>query len=98
MAPVIEFYIPARFKPMVKWVPQEQRGKVIAFPSDLKKSAQVFCGLTYGLFNPGFRHNHSLTIHTSYPVGQCLSFRLVDHASHTTLPSGGVQRPPTPTC
>jgi len=39
MAHVIEFYIPARFKPKVKWEPQEERGKVIAFPSDLKKSA-----------------------------------------------------------
>jgi hypothetical protein len=39
MAPVIEFYIPARFKPKVKWVPQEEREQVIAFPSDLKKSA-----------------------------------------------------------
>ena len=39
MAQVIEFYIPARFKPKVKWVPVEQRGKIIAFPSDLKKSA-----------------------------------------------------------
>ena len=40
MAHVIEFYMPARFKPKVKWVPQEQRGKVIAFPSDLKESAR----------------------------------------------------------
>jgi hypothetical protein len=39
MAHVIEFYIPARFKSKVKWVSQEQRGKVIAFASDLKKSA-----------------------------------------------------------
>ena len=39
MAELIEFYIPARFKPKVKWVPQEQRGKVIAFPSVLKESA-----------------------------------------------------------
>jgi hypothetical protein len=39
MAQVIEFYIPARFKPKVKWVPVEQRGKIIAFPTDLKKSA-----------------------------------------------------------
>jgi hypothetical protein len=38
MAQVIEFYIPARFKSRAKWVPQEQRGKVITFPSDLKKS------------------------------------------------------------
>jgi hypothetical protein len=39
MAHVIEFYIPARFKPKVKWIPLEQRGKVLAFPVDLKKSA-----------------------------------------------------------
>jgi hypothetical protein len=39
MAQVIELYIPTRFKPKVKWVPVEQRGKVIAFPTDLKKSA-----------------------------------------------------------
>ena len=39
MAQVIEFYIPTRFKPKVKWVPVAQRGKIIAFPTDLKKSA-----------------------------------------------------------
>ena len=39
MARVIEFYIPSRFKSKVKWIPLEQRGKVIAFPVDLKKSA-----------------------------------------------------------
>ncbi len=39
MAQVIEFYIPSRFKPKVKWVPQDQRGKVLAFPNDFKKSA-----------------------------------------------------------
>jgi hypothetical protein len=39
MAQVIEFYIPTRFKPKVKWVPPEQRGKILAFPTDLKKSA-----------------------------------------------------------
>jgi hypothetical protein len=39
MAQVIGFYIPARFKPKVKWLPQEQRGKVIVFPSELKQSA-----------------------------------------------------------
>jgi hypothetical protein len=39
MAQVIEFYIHARFKPRVKWVPQEQRGKVVEFPSELKQSA-----------------------------------------------------------
>jgi hypothetical protein len=39
MAQVIEFYIPTRFKPKVKWLPVAQRGKIIAFPTDLKKSA-----------------------------------------------------------
>jgi hypothetical protein len=39
MAQVIEFYIPARFKQKVKWIPPEQRGKIISFPADLKKSA-----------------------------------------------------------
>jgi hypothetical protein len=39
MAKVIEFYIPARFKPKLKWVPEQQRGKVLVFPADLRKSA-----------------------------------------------------------
>jgi hypothetical protein len=39
MAQVIEIYIPARFKTKPKGVSREQRGKVIAFPSDRKKSA-----------------------------------------------------------
>ena len=39
MAQVIEFYIPSRFKTKVKWIPLEQRGKVIEFPIDFKKSA-----------------------------------------------------------
>lgn len=39
MAQVIEFYIPSRFKQKVKWVPVEQRGKILAFPADFKKSA-----------------------------------------------------------
>jgi hypothetical protein len=39
MAQVIEFYIPERFKVKVKWLPAEQRGKIITFPTDLKKSA-----------------------------------------------------------
>jgi hypothetical protein len=39
MAHVIEFYTPTRFKAKLKGVTQEQRGKIIAFPSDRKKSA-----------------------------------------------------------
>jgi hypothetical protein len=39
MAQVIEFYIPARFQRRVKWVPPAQRGKILQFPGELKKSA-----------------------------------------------------------
>jgi hypothetical protein len=39
MAQVIEFYIPERFKKKVKWVPAENRGKVLSFPIDIKKTA-----------------------------------------------------------
>jgi hypothetical protein len=39
MAKVIEFYIPPRFQKKVKWIPTELRGKVIDFPTEIKKSA-----------------------------------------------------------
>lgn len=39
MAKVIEFYVPTRFRKNGKWVPPEQRGKVIEFVRDMKKSA-----------------------------------------------------------
>ena len=39
MAKVIEFYVPDRFRKKVKWVPLEQRGKVIAFRESVKKTA-----------------------------------------------------------
>jgi hypothetical protein len=35
MAQVIEFYVPTHFKKRAMWVPHEQRGKVIAFRTDL---------------------------------------------------------------
>ena len=38
MAQVIEYYIPDRFKKPVKWMPPEQRGKIIDFPVMAKKS------------------------------------------------------------
>ncbi len=38
-AQMIAFYIPARFHKNVKWIPPEQRGKVIEFPAEVKKSA-----------------------------------------------------------
>jgi hypothetical protein len=31
MANVIEFYVPVRFRKAVKWVPQQQRGRVLEF-------------------------------------------------------------------
>jgi hypothetical protein len=39
MAKVIEFYIPARFRKVVKWVPQQQRGRVLEFPVAQKRTA-----------------------------------------------------------
>jgi len=39
MARVIEFYIPERYKKNTKWVPSENRGKLIEFRIDFKKSA-----------------------------------------------------------
>jgi hypothetical protein len=39
VAKVIEFYIPNNFRKRVKWVSPEQRGKIIEFPSEMKKSA-----------------------------------------------------------
>ncbi len=39
MAQVIEFYVPDRFRKKVRWVPAEQRGKVLEFPAPVKKSA-----------------------------------------------------------
>jgi hypothetical protein len=41
MAQVIEFYIPARFHRKVKWVPSEQRGKVIEFPSQRRRRGRA---------------------------------------------------------
>ena len=40
MAIVIEFYVPEKFrKASAKWIPPEQRGKIISFPVLEKKSA-----------------------------------------------------------
>jgi len=39
MAKVIEFYIPERFKRKTRWIPPEQRGKLIYFRVDFRKSA-----------------------------------------------------------
>jgi hypothetical protein len=39
MAKVIEFYIPNTFRKRTIWIPLEQRGKVIEFCLQVKKSA-----------------------------------------------------------
>jgi hypothetical protein len=39
MAKIIEFYMPNNFRKRVKWVSPERRGKIIEFPSQMKKSA-----------------------------------------------------------
>jgi hypothetical protein len=39
VAKIIDFYIPNNFRKNVKWVPPEQRGKIIEFASQIKKSA-----------------------------------------------------------
>jgi hypothetical protein len=39
VAKVIEFYIPNNLRRSLKWVPPEQRGKIIEFNPPVKKSA-----------------------------------------------------------
>lgn len=39
VAKIIEFYIPKTFRKREKWLPAEQRGKLIEFRLSVKKSA-----------------------------------------------------------
>jgi hypothetical protein len=39
MAKVIEFYVPARFRKGVKWVPQRERGRMLEFAVAQKRTA-----------------------------------------------------------
>ena len=39
VAKIIEFYVPSTFRKSGKWIPTEQRGKVIEFVAETKKSA-----------------------------------------------------------
>jgi len=39
MAKIIEFYIPDSFRKKAAWIPLEERGKVIEFCLEAKKSA-----------------------------------------------------------
>jgi len=39
MAKIIEFYIPQSFRKVSKWVPPNERGKVLEFPMVVRQSA-----------------------------------------------------------
>jgi hypothetical protein len=39
MAKIIEFYIPINFRKNDKWIPPQERGKIIEFSLPTKKSA-----------------------------------------------------------
>jgi hypothetical protein len=39
MAKIIEFYIPQSFRKVSPWLPPAERGKVLAFPMAVRKSA-----------------------------------------------------------
>ena len=39
MAQVIEFYIPDSYRRKSRWIPFEQRGKLIEFPIPVRRSA-----------------------------------------------------------
>jgi hypothetical protein len=47
MAKIIEFHIPVKFQKKVKWVPSEERGRLIEFPIVIKKSAKVLSTLNH---------------------------------------------------
>jgi len=39
MAKMIEFYIPQSFRKVAKWLPPDERGKLLEFPLAVRKSA-----------------------------------------------------------
>ncbi len=39
MAKIIEFYIPQSLRKVSKWFPPAERGKVLAFPLEVRRSA-----------------------------------------------------------
>jgi len=103
VAKVIEFYIPGNFRKSVKWVPPEQRGKIIQFPSQVKKSAWyallgaagcpilvVFCTTGWGVVfrKPGLvSHPSPWFLFTPSPLG-------VPHPSPFLRRVGGTQPAP----
>ena len=57
MARVIAFYVPARFRRMVKWIPPQQRGKVLQFRLTARRPTLERSGWLGGL--SALRHSHS---------------------------------------
>ena len=53
MAQVIEFYTLTRFTPTVKWLPDEERGKVIPFMSQRGVFDELVCA-AYGELDSEF--------------------------------------------
>lgn len=51
MAQVIDFYAPSHFRSKVTLLPQEQRGKVIAFMSHREEAAEIVCASAYERLN-----------------------------------------------
>jgi hypothetical protein len=41
MARIVEFYIPTNFKPQIKCVPQDEQGRIVIFPSNLKGKPEM---------------------------------------------------------
>jgi hypothetical protein len=41
MARIVEFLIPAAFKPKIKCVPQEEQGGLVVFPGNLKNQPKM---------------------------------------------------------
>jgi hypothetical protein len=41
MARLIEFHIPADFEPRIKWMPQKELGRLVAFPTNPKSRCEI---------------------------------------------------------
>jgi hypothetical protein len=41
MARLIEFHIPADFEPRIKWMPQGEPGRLVAFPTNPKSRCEI---------------------------------------------------------
>jgi len=66
MAKIIEFYIPQSFRKVSKWLPPNERGKLLEFPMAVQKSARR-----------GARKSHSEDVSCG-PKAKSASLRLAD--------------------